>query len=173
MALFTCKKIITGCAACYSMILKDYPKMGFETDITVQHFTEFFSEIMKEKNIKLKKDVSRLITYHDPCHLGRRGGIYDAPRDILMEIMDGNFKEMQFNREKAKCCGAGGGVKFNYPDLAKSICLQRLEEAQILNVDLLVSACPLCKNHFIGVKGENIKLKIADISELIADVYLG
>ncbi|MHA1298076.1 MAG: (Fe-S)-binding protein [Candidatus Helarchaeota archaeon] len=169
---YKCKKIITGCAACYNTIKKDYPEMGYGLEIEIQHFTEFFDELITKKNIKFKKHVGKTITYHDPCHLGRRAGVFDSPRNILQNIAGGNFKEMQFNREKSRCCGAGGGVKFNYPDLAEPIGIMRLEEAQLLNVDILISACPLCKNQFIEIQKNEMKLNVADIAELIADVYL-
>jgi heterodisulfide reductase subunit D len=166
------KKIVTGCAACYSSIKNDYPKMGITLNQDVQHFTEFFNDLMEKKPIKFTKTVGKSITYHDPCHLGRRVGVFDPPRKILKEIAGANFIEMQFNREKSKCCGAGGGVKFNYKDVSKPIGSKRIEEAKFLNVDLMVSACPLCKNQFIEVQGENLELKVADIVELIADALI-
>lgn len=163
------KKIITGCAACYSTIKNDYPNMGITLNQEVQHFTEFFEELRIKKQIKLDKISEKVVSYHDPCHLGRRIGIYDPPRNILKEIFGEKFVEMEFNREKVRCCGAGGGVRFNYPDLSKPIGLRRLEEAQFLNLDLLVSACPLCKNQFLTIQNESKwKLEIKDISELIA-----
>ncbi|MHA1377535.1 MAG: (Fe-S)-binding protein [Candidatus Helarchaeota archaeon] len=169
---YNCRKVITGCAACYNTIKKDYSEMGFALNLEIQHFVEFIEEQMIKNRIKFKKSIEKLVTYHDPCHLGRRAGVYDSPRRILNAIAGGNFKEMQFNREKSRCCGAGGGVKYNYPDLANPIGIRRLEEAESLKVDILISACPLCKNQFIKVQNGDLKLSIADIAELIADVFL-
>ncbi|NVM04834.1 MAG: (Fe-S)-binding protein [Candidatus Helarchaeota archaeon] len=169
---FKCKKIITGCSACYSTIKKDYTDLGLTLNQEIQHFTEFFEELRIKNNIKPIKTLDKIISYHDPCHLGRRMGVYDPPRNLLKDISGKNFVELQFNREKARCCGAGGGVKYNYTDIAKSIGIRRLEEAQFLNVDMLVSACPLCKNQFEAVQNKNNKTEIKDITEIIAYVYL-
>ncbi|MFX1451229.1 MAG: (Fe-S)-binding protein [Promethearchaeota archaeon] len=169
---YKCKKIITGCSACYSTIKKDYPEMGLAINQEIQHFTEFFDELRIKNKIKLNKTSDKIISYHDPCHLGRRMGIYDPPRNLLKEICGEKFIEMQFNREKTRCCGAGGGVRFNYSDTANAIAKRRLEEAQLLKIDLLLSACPLCKNQFKAIQNENNKTEIKDIAELIASVYL-
>lgn len=169
---YKCKKLITGCAACYSTIKKDYPEMGFTIDLEIQHFTEFFVELMSQKQIKFKKSIGKVMTYHDPCHLGRRTGVYDSPRKILKAITGGNFKEMQYNREKSRCCGAGGGVKFNYSDIAKLIGIRRIDDALSINAEVLISACPLCKYQFVQIQNGDARISVADITELIADAIL-
>lgn len=168
---YKCKKIITGCSACYSTIKKDYPEMGITLNREIQHFTEFFDELRIKNNIKPNKTLNKIISYHDPCHLGRRMGVYDPPRNLLKEICGKKFIEMQFNREKTRCCGAGGGVRFNYSETANSIAIRRLEEAQFLKIDLLTSACPLCKNQLKVVQNDNNETEIKDISEIIAYGY--
>ena len=63
---------------------------------------------MKEGKLKFKqapKDGGRL-TYHDPCHIGRHGGIYEPPREILRSIPGVEFVEMEHNRENGLCCGS-------------------------------------------------------------------
>jgi Fe-S oxidoreductase len=152
------RKIITSCPACYYTFKKYYK-------IDVEHITQ---TIFKNKNYGDHEELGTegsgttcgSVAYHDPCHLGRHSGIYDEPRNILKSI---GFKviELQDNKEKALCCGAGAGVKTNYPDLANRIAKKRLEQCKTTK---LVTTCPLCYKHL----QENSKnIKVLEFSELL------
>jgi Fe-S oxidoreductase len=130
---FSVRKIITNCPGCYHTLKYDY---GFDA----YHVTQILSP-----RPDAKADApARAITYHDSCHLGRWSGIYDQPRQLL-ENAGWEVTELSDNREHSLCCGAGGGVKSNFPDLANTIARQRLE--QVRN-GVLCTACPLCYAHF-------------------------
>ncbi|MHA1893602.1 MAG: (Fe-S)-binding protein, partial [Candidatus Helarchaeota archaeon] len=118
------KKIITSCAGCYRTFLKDYAK---ELDgIEIIHTSEFIQKYLKKHDVKLKK-LGSITTYHDPCHLGRHCDFYEPPREILKQITE--LKEMSRIKESAMCCGAGGGVKKAFPELAMEISKNRILDA--------------------------------------------
>jgi Fe-S oxidoreductase len=71
---------------------------------------------------------------------------------------------MENNREKARCCGSGGGVKSAYGDLSNSIAELRIKEAKETDADLLVSACPFCK---LNLSQNSDDLEILDLSEFV------
>jgi len=159
------KKIITSCAGCYRTFLKDYAK---ELDgIEILHTSEFLQKYLKEHDIKLKK-LGTVTTYHDPCHLGRHCEFYDPPREILDQISE--FKEMHRIKGNAMCCGAGGGVKKAYPELAMEISNNRVQDAEDTEATCLVSTCPFChRNLMDALEKSGSALKMRDLTELILE----
>ncbi|TFF90680.1 MAG: (Fe-S)-binding protein [Promethearchaeota archaeon] len=158
-------KIVTSCAGCYRTLKKDYGDLL--EGIEILHTVEFLEELMDKKDISLKKLKYRS-TYHDPCHLGRHMGVYEAPRDILGKISE--ISEMQTNREAAMCCGAGGGLRKGFPELSLEMSKNRVKEAENLGVELLVSTCPFCfRNLSDAIEELNSDLKMVDLVELFLE----
>ncbi len=42
------------------------------------------------------------------------------------------------------CCGAGGGVKRQYPDFSMRTASLRLDEANAVGADYILTECPFC-----------------------------
>lgn len=160
--------IITSCAGCYRTLKIDYADFIEDLGIIVLHTIEYIKKILYEKNIDLK-NFGITVTYHDPCHTGRNSGLtplYDEPREILKKIA--TLVEMQTIKENAKCCGAGGGVKKGFPELALEIAKSRIIEAQETGAEYLVSICPFCyRNLSDAIKALNSNLKMVDLMELL------
>lgn len=100
-----------------------------------------------------------------PINFGSNG-VYDEPRSILRAIPGLQFVEMHRIREYAYCCGAGGGVPETHPNVAKSAALQRLEEAQDVQAELLVTSCQNCRLNFTRWSNEN-NIPTTDIVDLV------
>jgi heterodisulfide reductase subunit D len=168
------KTIVTPCSGCSKTIKYDYPawaeNMGKKWDIKVVHFSEIYVDLLREEKLKPVKELKRKVTYHDPCHLGRAQNIYNEPREILRSIPGIELLEMEHAREDAKCCGAGGGVKANYPDMAMTISNNRIKEAENTGADTLVTMCPFCQTSFTqSIKTLNSPLKFASVEELLLE----
>jgi heterodisulfide reductase subunit D len=166
------RTIITSCAGCYRTLKADYKDIMQDLNIEVLHTIEFLRRIIKERSIKLNPlDIS--VTYHDPCHTGRNVGIkeglkplYEEPRAILRNIA--NLNEMKTIKENAKCCGAGGGLKKGFPELALNIAKSRIKEAEETRADYLVSICPFCyRNLNDAIKSLNSNIKMVDLMKLL------
>jgi Fe-S oxidoreductase len=159
------KTIITSCAGCYRTLKIDYAELLEELEINIYHTVEFIHKLMNEKSLMLKS-LGLNVTYHDPCHTGRHTGIYEEPRIILKKIA--NLKEMKSIKESAKCCGAGGGVKKGFPELALEIAKSRVKEAEETGADYLVSICPFCyRNLSDAIKALDSNIKMVDLLELV------
>ncbi|MFX1596723.1 MAG: (Fe-S)-binding protein, partial [Promethearchaeota archaeon] len=170
------KTLFTACAGCYRTWKKDYPELlGEELPFEVKHITEILVDLLNNNQIPFKKIEQEevKVTYHDPCHLGRHMNLYDIPREVISKIPGINLIEMKRTRNNAWCCGAGGGVKSQFPDLALKISEERIKEAIETEAQILTTSCPFCIGNLRDAYEEmddNIKekIKVVDIIDLIA-----
>lgn len=161
-------EIVGTCAGCYKTLKNDYPKYIDNWDFDVKHSIELIDEAITNGKVKIKNKIEGVITYHDPCHLGRHSGVYDAPRNVIEAIKKDEFIEMRRTRNYAYCCGAGGGVKSAFPELALEIAEDRVKEAEETGADYLSTTCPFCLNN-LQQAANKIKspIKIVDLLLLV------
>jgi Fe-S oxidoreductase len=100
-------EIITTDPHAFNALKNEYPRLGFS--FPVRHYTEFLADRLEDLKPLLRKEVNALVTYHDPCYLGRANDIYDQPRALLGAIPGVVLVEMSHNRSHSLCCGNGGG----------------------------------------------------------------
>lgn len=164
------KDVLVHCSGCYRTMKVDYPDIVGKLPFNVVHATEFIRDLIKDGKLVLKEGaVDGKVTYHDPCHLGRQAGVYDPPRDVLKAIPGLQLVEMKRIRENAWCCGAGGGVKSAFPDLAVSVGVDRITEAEATKADFISSACPFCRSNLLeAAKAKKARINVKDVVELTA-----
>jgi len=160
------KAMVTACAGCHSTFSHNYAN---ELDFEVFHIVEYLEKLVNEGKIEFKTSLDIKATYHDPCHIGRYGGVYDAPRKILEALPGVSFKEMKRIRENSLCCGSGGGVKPAYPEMALSAANRRLDEARdFAEASVVVSCCPFCEiNLGEAAKSRSDGMKVMDLMDLV------
>ncbi|MEL7669179.1 (Fe-S)-binding protein [Methanobacterium sp.] len=155
------EKIITSCAGCYKTFKKDYKEiLGVELDVV--HTSQLFNDLIKDGKIE-PLFLDKTVTYHDPCHLGRHLEEYNAPREILDNIS--NLVEMDRNKEKSRCCGAGGGVRAAFPEITENIAEMRIKDAEDVEAEILVTSCPFCILNLKSASKDD--KKVLDLSEII------
>jgi Fe-S oxidoreductase len=140
------KKVVVACGSCLRL-WREYARTG-EPDFQALHGVEYVDQLIESGRLKFTKQVSRRVTYHDSCHLGRGAGVYDAPRRILNAIPGVQAVEMGRNRRWAWCCGGGGGVPEADPELAQWSAADRMREAAATGADLMLTTCALCHRSF-------------------------
>ena len=145
--------IITSCAGCYKTLTEDYDGLD------VIHISQLLNQLIKENKIKLSKNDFD-VTYHDSCHLGRHCDVFDEPREVIESVA--NLVEMKNIRENSLCCGAGGGVKSAYPEIADQMAKSRIAQAKETGCETLVTPCPFCKLNL-----ENDDLEVLDLTEFL------
>ena len=159
------KRVVTLCAHCNQVMKRAYPKdkMNFE----VLHGTEYLSFLLKEGKITFSNNEKGKVTYHDPCSLGRGCRVFEAPRELINAIPGIEFVEMRRHGRWSWCCGAGGGVKYSYPELANWSASERLQEAMTTGAETMLTACPHCFENFIKPNKNFSQLDVKDIFEFV------
>ena len=83
--------------------------LGFE----VLSVVELARRYQREGRLELRAgSVEGTITYHDPCNVGRKLGVFEPPRELLKAV-GASFVELWPNRKHSVCCGGGGSVAQN------------------------------------------------------------
>ncbi|MHA1505426.1 MAG: heterodisulfide reductase-related iron-sulfur binding cluster, partial [Candidatus Heimdallarchaeota archaeon] len=85
------------------------------------------------------------VTWHDPCHLGRFGGIIDEPREIIKSVKNIEFVEMENHGLDSHCCGSGSGMMIAYPEIGIEISKKRIREAEAAGAEIMLTFCPTCE----------------------------
>ncbi len=146
----------------------DYPLLGAR--YVVQHHTELLAELIDCGQLQVTGRIESSVAYHDPCYLGRWNGQFEAPRAILAAIAP-ELRDVERSREKARCCGGGGGAPLaDIPGKAR-IPDQRMEDVKATGAAIVAAACPNCMVMLEGVPGD--RPDVADVAELLANCVAG
>lgn len=156
------KKVIFSCPSCYRTW-----KEFYGTELDLFHSTQFIQRLIGDKAISLR-EVPATVTYHDPCDLGRNGGIYDEPRQILKSIPGLTLVEMENNRAKSVCCGGGGNLEMADSNLSGAVARKKIEEIHHIGVKTVVTSCQQCiRTIKSNARKEKIDLDVLDITDLV------
>ena len=169
------EEVIISCPGCWVTLNHYYrewaPKLGLEYNVKVRNITEVTADLVREGKLKFKhtpKDGGRL-TYHDPCHIGRHGGIYEPPREVLNAIPGVELVEMEHNRVDGLCCGSVLS-RVGRPPAADAIGAFRIAEAEAVKADVVVTACPCCEVQLrVGARFKKSPVRILDWSDIVAE----
>ena len=168
------RRIVTTSPHCYHVFKNEYPELEGE----VWHYTQLLAELVREGKLEFAEPEDEdggelIVTYHDPCYLGRHNGIYEEPRSVLASLPGVELVEMPHNRERSHCCGGGGGrFWLGVEREGERLDVLRLKEALETGAELLVTACPFCLINFReAAKTLNLedKIRIVDLAELVSE----
>ncbi|RBM21092.1 (Fe-S)-binding protein [Prauserella sp. PE36] len=153
----------------YITFTEDYPAyFGDDYDIEIVLVVELLARFLAEGRLTPTVPIERTITYHDPCRLNKRKGIWQEPRQILRAIPGLTFHDVDRVTQWSYCSGGGGGLPVEKPELTARISASRLDKAAQLDVDTLVSACPWSERP-LSEAGEARAIDVVDIHELLAE----
>jgi Fe-S oxidoreductase/FAD/FMN-containing dehydrogenase len=167
------KTVVTSCPACWLVWKEYYPqwaeKLGIEYPFDARHYSEILAERVQSGDLVFDKPVDMRVTWHDSCHMGRAGGIYDPPRDLLRAIPGLDFVEMEHNREEGHCCGSVMSLVAD-PPVARRIGDVRLREADDVRAEAVVTSCPCCEVQLrVTAEKTGRELPIVDLGAIACD----
>ena len=165
------KKVVTTCPSCFHFWKHSYPAALGTDDlgVEVQHATEFLADLLETGNVKLG-ELRQSVTYHDPCDLGRKGGVIEAPRRVLAQIPGLRLVEMAENRDSSHCCGGGGNLESFAPEVGQAVARNRIRQAADVGAGTLVSACQQCERTLANAaRAERLRIRVKDITEVVLE----
>jgi Fe-S oxidoreductase/nitrate reductase gamma subunit len=159
------KYIVTTDPHTYNTLKNEY-----DLDVPILHITELIESLIADAKISYWQNLPYKVTFHDPCYLGRYGGVYYAPRNVL-RALGVELIEMERSMDNSFCCGAGGGrIWMEEVHVEERPAENRIKEAVGLGVDIFVVACPKDVSMFkdaVKTTGNEDKIEVKDIMELV------
>jgi len=169
------KFLVANCPHCFNTIQNEYPQFGNLSDgekPKIIHHSQLLRELLQSKKLQMKEGAMQEFTFHDPCYLGRYNDEYEAPRSALRQVPGLKILEMERTKEKAMCCGAGGGHFWMDMKVGQRVNVLRTDQAAASGASNIATACPFCMQMMEdGVKltGRDEKMAVKDIAEVIAE----
>ncbi len=172
-------RLVTTCPSCYHMWHHTIPEvLGEPLGFEVVHAVEVLRDLIVgpapsvyggARQLELQEPKrTGVVTYHDPCDLGRKSGIYDPPREVLRRMPGYTFVEMQQSREYALCCGGGGNLETFDSALVQEVAAQRIAQAAEVNATVLVSACPQCVRTLSkAARANKVRIRVMDLTQFV------
>ena len=163
-------RMVTTCPSCYHMWHHTVSEvLGEPLGFEVVHAVEVLRDLVVEGQLLFAEPQrTGVVTYHDPCDLGRKSGVFDPPREVLRRIPGYTFVEMQQSREHALCCGGGGNLETFDPDLVQEVAARRVAQAAEVNATVLISACPQCVRTLSkAARNQKLRMRVMDLTQFV------
>lgn len=161
------RRVIFSCPSCFYAFTHLYPEVVDLSGLTLQHSTEFLAELVTAGAFNLGP-LEQAVTYHDPCDLGRKSGVYEAPRQIIRAIPGLELREMEASRENSLCCGGGGDVEIADPAVTQGVAARRIAQVEATGAQYVASACQQCMRTLQESARKNrVRVRTLDVVELL------
>lgn len=168
LASYDVRKIVTSCPHCFNTFRNEYPQFGGYYE--VYHHSEFLAQLVAAGRLAPRAATEQIITFHDPCYLGRHNGVFDAPRQLVQIATTQTPVEMVMNRDHGFCCGGGGGMSFVDEPPDQRVNQERARQALATGADVVAVGCPFCMTMMedgINARRGEREVKVMDVAELL------
>jgi heterodisulfide reductase subunit D len=164
------RRLVLTCPSCYHMWKHVYPaQLGEELGFEVLTASQLVRDLAAGGALRFGEPKRPgIVTYHDPCDLGRKGGHYEEPRELLAKVPGFPFVEMENSREHALCCGGGGDLETFAPELTAEVAARRVAQAAAVQASYLVSACPQCVRTLAkAARARELRIRVLDLVQFV------
>ena len=138
----------------------------------VQSIVELIDRYVQQGRIRLAKDAFEgPMTYHDPCNIARRGGVIQAPRNVL-NALSSSIVEMHPHGARNFCCGGGGGLAStgDYGQLRIKMGQKKADQIRQTGAKVVVTNCFNCMTQIRDLsKAYDLGVEVKSIVELVAE----
>ena len=134
--------------------------------------SELIGQEVRTGRLRLKPiGKDKKVTFHDPCKLGRHGGVFEEPR-VALEALGVDFRETESQRRSNYCCGGGAGVFLieRAATLRQRAFELKMREVDDTGADSVVTTCGTCRvNFMVGAANANWNKPVESLVELVAE----
>lgn len=149
--------------------------IGRKPEFEVISMPEFILRFAQKGRLTLDKETHPYpVAYHDPCNLGRKSDLYDAPRQVLALCCQ-EVVELVPNRENAICCGGGGGMLQDSTSKPKRMITGRAKVNQIkaANVNTVAAPCLSCHRQLTDICNHyELQVRVETISAMASKALI-
>ena len=157
------KRIVASCPHCFHTLGKEYGDYGGD-ELEVFHHSEILAKLQEEGKLPQVENNDRSVTFHDPCYLGRIGGVIDEPRNVI----GGIDVETENHGQDSFCCGAGGAQMWMEEDADKRVNVIRAAELAETGCDTVAVGCPFCSIMVKdGLDAVGAEMEVMDVAEIL------
>lgn len=151
------RTLVTSCPICYKVFRESY-----YLDLEVLHHSQFIKNLIDEGLVDLNF-LQKRVTYHTPCELGRRSGVYDEPLEVIRHVA--SLEATGYDNENSLCCGGSLGNIMLSREKRQKIAEDVTARLTACSPDSLITACPLCKKTL----AQATSTRVMDIAELAVE----
>ncbi len=179
------EEVVTSCPACWLVWNTYYPqwaeKLGIEFDLKAKHYSQVLSEkiadgsfalteVPESLKAQIAESGSAKVTFHDSCHIGRAGGVYEPPRDLIKAIPGVELVEMEHHHENSMCCGSVLTRIGEPHPTSEKLGGMRVGEAEAAGADALLALCPCCQFQLrVSADEKGSEIPVIDLARLAAE----
>jgi len=142
--------IVPECGHAYTALRWEAADLyGQALPFEVLHVSEYLAARHREGRLRLRRVDGESVTFHDPCQIVRKGGVTEAPRELLA-AMSVELREMENHQGFSFCCTGGGGVMLieRAAPLRYRAVEQKIREVDATGADTLMTTCTGCRYSF-------------------------
>jgi glycolate oxidase iron-sulfur subunit len=136
--------IIVNAAGCGST-LKEYGHLLHDDSQWAERAATFsakvkdLTEVMEKSNVQSPR--SKVVTYHDACHLAHAQRITKQPRELLKAMAGEKFVDLP---ESDVCCGSAGSYNLTEPEMAEQLQRRKTENILKTGAQIVITTNPGC-----------------------------
>jgi Fe-S oxidoreductase len=165
--------VLSECGHGYYVLKNLTQKLiGRKPKFSVTGMPELTLEMMNKGAIKFDPNIHPYpVAYHDPCNLGRKSGIFDAPRELLSNCCQ-EVKELDPNHENSICCGGGGGIVQDSTGTKRRMLAGKAKVRQLKTVEVkhVATACLSCHRQLTELsKHYDLGIEVHTVAALAAE----
>ncbi len=168
--------VVTECGHAYGVLKWEAPKwFKKKFDFEVKSLLEVMDEYVQQGLLNLDPSKnSEPVTYHDPCNMGRKGGIFEEPRNVIKSACL-DYREMTPSKVENFCCGGGAGLVAcsEWREDRLLYGSTKVDQIKGTGAKKVVTACDNCL-HQIKELGEvnDLDISVSNVSEYLANALV-